>query len=340
MDLRGAMRGRHITAVLAINALVRDCADEPTTAREVLGGLSTLIPYTAASLQIWDPIASRHRMIANNGYTAEQTDHLDTWFVGHDEAYRYMREVDNAPLRWADMPFDYTAGFSAVHYWLPAGYKEGVTTCLFSADGRYTGNLHLNTDSTRHPSDPGMGGLLALQKILGDFTDVLREPARAATAIAPDSHAAFVGRDGRVHALPGRMQGPWLSADRSLVESLRSARSDSPNGWKGVWCDPQGSWHRVTQNCSPMGYVVTERSAARPFGLTPREVDVLDRVVSGSTNSHIARVLSISAKTVAKHVENIMEKTGVESRTAAAVLAVEDGVRLLRAGELDSTARS
>jgi DNA-binding CsgD family transcriptional regulator len=54
------------------------------------------------------------------------------------------------------------------------------------------------------------------------------------------------------------------------------------------------------------------------LGLTPREAEVLGWVARGKTNAEIAAVLFISSKTVRKHLENIFEKLGVSTRTAAA----------------------
>jgi DNA-binding CsgD family transcriptional regulator len=53
--------------------------------------------------------------------------------------------------------------------------------------------------------------------------------------------------------------------------------------------------------------------------LTGRERDVLARIASGHTNAQIARALDISVGTVRKHVEHILDRLGVPSRTAAAV---------------------
>jgi DNA-binding CsgD family transcriptional regulator len=66
--------------------------------------------------------------------------------------------------------------------------------------------------------------------------------------------------------------------------------------------------------------------AASPDGLTPRELDVLAEVASGSTNRDIARRLFISEKTVARHLSNIFAKLGCSSRTAAAAYAYEHGL--------------
>lgn len=55
------------------------------------------------------------------------------------------------------------------------------------------------------------------------------------------------------------------------------------------------------------------------FGLTRREVEVLDLVADGRTNAEIGQLLGTSPRTVQKHLEHIFEKLGVDTRTAAAV---------------------
>lgn len=61
----------------------------------------------------------------------------------------------------------------------------------------------------------------------------------------------------------------------------------------------------------------------RAAGLTAREAEVLGWVASGKTNGEIGMILGISALTVKKHVERVLEKIGVNGRTAAAAWAVE-----------------
>jgi DNA-binding CsgD family transcriptional regulator len=66
--------------------------------------------------------------------------------------------------------------------------------------------------------------------------------------------------------------------------------------------------------------------SARQLGglnLSARENEVLTLVVAGKTNGEIATILAISARTVQKHLEHIFQKLGVETRTAAAVRALE-----------------
>lgn len=59
------------------------------------------------------------------------------------------------------------------------------------------------------------------------------------------------------------------------------------------------------------------------LGLTPRAAEVLLWVAQGKTNSDIATILSISESTVKKHVLEVFDKLGVETRSAATLRAIE-----------------
>jgi DNA-binding CsgD family transcriptional regulator/tetratricopeptide (TPR) repeat protein len=61
-------------------------------------------------------------------------------------------------------------------------------------------------------------------------------------------------------------------------------------------------------------------------GLSNREIEVLRLLVDGRSNKEIADALFISPNTVTNHVANIMNKIGLESRTAVATWAVRQGV--------------
>jgi DNA-binding NarL/FixJ family response regulator len=66
----------------------------------------------------------------------------------------------------------------------------------------------------------------------------------------------------------------------------------------------------------------------RSYGdkLSPRELDVVRLLIDGRTNRQVAEELVLSPKTVANHVDSLMRKLGVSSRTALAVRAVEAGL--------------
>jgi DNA-binding CsgD family transcriptional regulator len=58
------------------------------------------------------------------------------------------------------------------------------------------------------------------------------------------------------------------------------------------------------------------------YHLTAREIEVLMWVAKGKTNRDIGQILGMSPRTVNKHLEHIYVKLGVETRTAAAALAM------------------
>ena len=61
--------------------------------------------------------------------------------------------------------------------------------------------------------------------------------------------------------------------------------------------------------------------AGDPFGLTPRERQVLALVADGATNREIGAQLYMAEKTASVHVSRILAKLDVRSRTEAAAVA-------------------
>jgi two-component system response regulator FixJ len=67
-------------------------------------------------------------------------------------------------------------------------------------------------------------------------------------------------------------------------------------------------------------------AAARVAALTPREADVLRRLVAGRQNKVIARDLGISPRTVEIHRANLMERLGASSLSEAVRIALAAGL--------------
>jgi two-component system, NarL family, nitrate/nitrite response regulator NarL len=68
------------------------------------------------------------------------------------------------------------------------------------------------------------------------------------------------------------------------------------------------------------------RAAAAPekrtFGLTPRELEVVQCIVEGCSNKDIAKQFNISEETVKRHLSNTFDKTGVSTRLELALFAI------------------
>lgn len=64
----------------------------------------------------------------------------------------------------------------------------------------------------------------------------------------------------------------------------------------------------------------------RDGGLTPRELEVLQRIVAGKSNKEIAAELNLSANTVSVHRANIMQALGIHKTAELVVYAIRNGL--------------
>ncbi len=69
-----------------------------------------------------------------------------------------------------------------------------------------------------------------------------------------------------------------------------------------------------------------KQSKENHYGLTERELDVLELMVEGLTNPQIAEKLVITRATAKAHVHSILQKLCVTSRTQATVTAMKEGL--------------
>ncbi len=81
-----------------------------------------------------------------------------------------------------------------------------------------------------------------------------------------------------------------------------------------------GDWLIVLREVSD---AATVEATMRALRLTARESEVLYWVVKGKTNRDVSDILGSSPATVKKHLERVYEKLGVETRTAAAAIAMQ-----------------
>jgi DNA-binding CsgD family transcriptional regulator len=303
------VRDQHIDLLAEVGSILGSGASREDRAAEVLGQLRSVVPYAAASVTAMSAGRIDHTSLANDGYPGPVEDHLNGRFVHQDPVYLLMRGGHGPPLRWRDAPFSYRDTFSVQEVFIPAGFDEGVTVCLHNRTGRYTGSLHVSVDDRRHPTDEDLVLFGYLRRMLGELTDL--GPAAPPVVIRPGM---------------AELSSP-PSVD--LVRQVRAlaARSALPPWF--FWRSPGGDLRLVTADRVGSAIQVTERPAAPPYGLSLRELEVLALVAHGHTNMRIAHLLRISPKTVAKHVENMLAKMDVRSRTEAAVRAARTGLVLI-----------
>ena len=92
-----------------------------------------------------------------------------------------------------------------------------------------------------------------------------------------------------------------------LVDTIRSAnRGES-------FCSPR----MAASLFSRVAELVGERVPRSSVKLTPREVEIINKIAEGLSNKEIAQILSIELSTVKNHVHNILDKLQLHNRLEA-----------------------
>ena len=125
------------------------------------------------------------------------------------------------------------------------------------------------------------------------------------------AHLESVRVRGEVLAEPPRLHAEHGA--RRLTFRLHQRSDDG--GAPGA----QGDWLVIMQEVSDEAVI---EAISLCFRLTAREAEVLYWVIKGKINRDIGDILGSSPMTVKKHLERVYAKLGVETRTAAAALAM------------------
>jgi non-specific serine/threonine protein kinase len=164
---------------------------------------------------------------------------------------------------------------------------------------------------------------------------------RALTDVA--DCAAMLGNPERA----ARLLGAAEALNAPLAPSLRFAddsawrrahqeagASLAPDEFAAAWDAGRAlSWEAAISEAlaplakSPGGIDATPQSQRiGEYGLSPRELEVLELLVAGQTDREIAATLFISPRTAQGHVSNIFNKLAVNTRTAAVTVALRDAL--------------
>ncbi len=147
---------------------------------------------------------------------------------------------------------------------------------------------------------PGMDGIQTTQLIRERYPDI---QILALTSFEEEEMIQQAMQAGAI----GYLQ-KGISVDE-LAAAIRSAHAGKPT-------------------LSPEAFHVLVQSSASPqqnqeFDLTERELQVLEMLVQGLTNTEISNQMVITEATVKFHVSNILKKLGATNRTEAAALAIQ-----------------
>jgi len=104
---------------------------------------------------------------------------------------------------------------------------------------------------------------------------------------------------------------PKDAAAEVLFDSIESVLA----GQLCVGCD------RVSDLAATVRRFDLARRRTKAFGLTSRELEIVEAVVAGETNKAIAQRFSISENTVKRHLMHIFDKVGASNRVELAIFA-------------------
>jgi DNA-binding NarL/FixJ family response regulator len=188
------------------------------------------------------------------------------------------------------------------------GLLEGIELVATAADGEEALAL-----AAEHNPDvvlmdlrmPRMDGIEAIRRLAARGTSSI-----ALTTYADD--ASVLG------ALRAGARG-YLTKDAG-AEEIRAAVEAVARGEAAL--DPAIQHHVLAAVSAPSDPLLPET----PDDLTPREVEVLQLIAEGLTNTEIAERLVVSAATVKSHVNHIFAKIGARDRAQAVVYAYAQGL--------------
>ena len=299
-----------------------------TRADELLHALEEQVHSSASAICLWNPLTRSHTTLANHCYPAEVMSHFNSWFVANDPLFKQMERTRSGALRWQDFP-DYRQSYSVTEIFTRAGFDEGLSARLVTANGFYAGTLHVNSDNRRCPSDSDVAEINRLRFSVASLLEVTTRPGLVADFLAPGQPAWLIDRTGNYRVLrddicqPETLDSDLLAAVAPIAGSERQFR----------WCDANGKWHLVRalpatprhDSAVPTALVIAAPQPL-PFGLTGRELEIVTLVAKGMTTQNISQTLSISPKTVGHHIEHALSKTNSPNRVALASLANQFGL--------------
>jgi DNA-binding CsgD family transcriptional regulator len=303
-------------------------------AADVLSVVAEHISTTGSALTLYDPVSERHTVLCSIGFDPAVTTYLiSPGFLRDDVGYRVLIEDQSMrAICWREVEGDYQQTVSPVEVFKPSGILGGASVRLTTPDGRYTGDLHIGTTDVSLPDRACMEALRDAARLIATATDISRRLGQLLndpSAVDEERPGAILSHRGETFGLPGRQMPAVLVEDSSVsarILAWRNAGAAVPATFRHYL---DGRWWRLRLVPVAVGTIVEAELDELPHGLTRRGVDILTLLSLGLHNSAIARRLDIAERTSAHHVEMVMARLGVRTRTAAASMAIDEGLRTL-----------
>jgi DNA-binding CsgD family transcriptional regulator len=343
--------------VLAAVRLVGEAQNPNEFSQVVIEQVAGLIPSDVATFNEVDPVAGRLVFLAEPTsfpFPAEPMAHLAS-LTGEHPLIRYISETGDGSAKkisdfWTQEEFHASDiyrlayGPMGVEYQMsvalpaPRPIVIGIVVCRadsdFSERDRMVFNLlrphfvqawHNARDQRRirallgaavNASEPGAAGLL-----------ILSDPPQELIPGTLVSLYRYFGRPTHTSPLPARVER-WLATERGRLDDEESLELLKP-------LLGESGGHRMVLRYLPApgddpGALLLREQAHTPrrqslesLGLSIREAEIVECVISGATNASIGETLHVSSATVKKHLENIYAKLGVRGRVRLTAFVID-----------------
>ena len=248
---------------------------------------------------------------------------LDAMMPGMD-GFEVARRLKASP-RTAHIPIIFMTGLTETEYLvaaLEAGGVDYVTKPIKPKEVLARIGVHLQSAREKRQARNALDafGYASITVRVGDgklmwqtplARDLLLRYCGTSAPATPEPVLGWLRRHARdAQAL---IEPPRLSIElgpKRLTFRLHQQIGDSENG---------GDWLIIMREVSDESVI---EAMSLCFKLTTREAEVLYWVIKGKTNRDIGDILGSSPMTVKKHLERVYSKLGVETRTAAAGMAM------------------
>jgi DNA-binding CsgD family transcriptional regulator len=324
---------RHDQPVAEMIEIAASTAPLLERAQGLLQRLDRWVPCEAAWLALSNPRSNVYATVGSTGLDRSVLDYLDRPAMAEEIELTGL-DRNRPPVSVADLPVPADELPAWAECLIPAGFRDGLAVALFEPGGLHVGFLGLLSSSKEPPSATMRSRLGQLAPMIARGLSPMRSLLATARIVRGATSGVVLLQDGTTCPLPGLEDHALLVADSPVVTIARGALLAGQVYRSFMWPERDGSGvagHvRMTVLAAAevptfvLGtLLVTPHVDCR--GLTPRELQVLGLLVDGRSNQQIAKRLAVAPRTVAAHIEHLLNKLEAPTRTLAAVRAEREG---------------
>jgi DNA-binding CsgD family transcriptional regulator len=302
-------------------------------ARDLVESLDRWLLVEAIWLTLSDPESNAYATVGRSGLEQPVLEFLDGPSLAREIKLTQLN-VNRPPISVTELPVPVDELPTWADCLIPAGFRGGLSLPLFEPGGPSLGMLSLLFSRAAPPSDEMRDRVGKLVPLIARAVSPVRSLLASARLAQGATSGVVLLRDGSTYPLPGLRDDTLLDANSFIVRQARHTLRAGQVYRSFLWPTKDASHPR-----SHVRVTVLAATDVPPFmlgtvlltveadcrGLTPRELVVLGLLVDGRSNHDIAQNLVIAPRTVATHVEHILDKLDVPTRTLAAVRAEREG---------------